>query len=111
MVMTSPKLDDATKIQEDRTISALFEQMRPELDSIFGSAITTDIENVFLKKPGPYIRHSIAHGLLHDGEPYSDDALYACWLIFQLCLIPLYQHREHLRLPFDVPSETVEEKQ
>jgi hypothetical protein len=105
------KLDDATKIQEDRTISALFEQMRPELDSIFGSAITTDIENVFLKKPGPYIRHSIAHGLLHDGEPYSDDALYACWLIFQLCLIPLYQHREHLRLPFDVPSETVEEKQ
>lgn len=104
------KLDDATKIQEDRTISALFEQMRPELDSIFGSAITTDIENVFLKKPGPYIRHSIAHGLLQDGEPYSDDALYACWFIFQLCMIPLYEHREHLRLPFDIPSEAVEEK-
>jgi hypothetical protein len=102
------KLDDATKIQEDRTISSLFEQMRPELDSIFGTAITTDIENVFLRKPGPYIRHSIAHGLLHDGEPYSDDALYACWLIFQLCMIPLYRYREHLRLPFDDPSATAE---
>jgi hypothetical protein len=45
--------DDATMTQQDRTISALFEQMRPELDSIFGRAITTDIENVFLKKPGP----------------------------------------------------------
>lgn len=42
------KLDDATKIQEDRTISSLFEQMRPELDSIFGSATTTDMENVFV---------------------------------------------------------------
>lgn len=104
------KLDDATKIQEDRTISALFEQMRPELDSIFGSPITTDIENVFLKKPGPYIRHSIAHGLLHDGEPYSDDSLYACWLIFQLCMIPLYEHRRHIRLPFDSPSEAIDEK-
>ncbi|AWM04129.2 hypothetical protein CIT40_31605 [Bradyrhizobium amphicarpaeae] len=102
------KLDDATKIQEDRTISALFEQMRPELDSIFGRPITTDLENVFLKKPGPYIRHSIAHGLLHDGEPYSDDALYACWLIFQLCMIPLFKHREHIRLPFDTRSETIE---
>lgn len=105
------KLDDATKIQEDRTISAMFEQMRPELDSIFGSPITTDIENVFLKKPGPYIRHSIAHGLLHDGEPYSDDALYACWLIFQLCMIPLFEHREHIRLPFDARSEAIEKEQ
>jgi hypothetical protein len=103
------KLDDATEIQEDRTISALYEQMRPELDSIFGSPITTDIENVFLKKPGPYIRHSIAHGLLHDGEPFSDDALYACWLIFQLCMIPLFEHREHIRLPFDIHSEAIDE--
>jgi hypothetical protein len=69
------KMDDATKTQEDRTISSLFEQMRQELDSTFGNAITTDIENVFLKKPGPYLRHSVAHGLLHDGDPYSDDAL------------------------------------
>lgn len=82
--------------------------MRQELDSIFGNAITTDIENVFLRKPGPYIRHSIAHGLLQDGAPYSDDALYGCWLIFQLCMLPLYGYRERLTLPFDEPSVTVE---
>jgi hypothetical protein len=95
------KMDDATKTQEDRTISSLFEQMRDELDSIFGSAITTDIENVFLKKPGPYIRHSIAHGLVQDGDPYSNDSLYGCWLIFQLCMFPLHPHRGDINLPFD----------
>lgn len=47
------KFDDSRMTQEDRTISSLFEQMRDELDSIFGRALTTDIENVFLKKPGP----------------------------------------------------------
>jgi hypothetical protein len=44
--------DDTTQTQEDRTISSLFEQMRRELDSVFTDAITADIENVFLLKPG-----------------------------------------------------------
>ncbi|WP_371090198.1 DUF4209 domain-containing protein [Bradyrhizobium sp. WSM2254] len=102
------KLDDATKTQEDRTISSLFEQMRDELDSIFGSAITTDLESVFLKKPGPCLRHSIAHGLLRDGEPYSDDARYGCWLIFQLCMLPLYRNQGSLTLPFDELSSATD---
>jgi hypothetical protein len=95
------KFDDAKLTQQDRTISSLFEQMRPELVSVFGDAITTDVENVFLKKPGPYLRHSLSHGLLHDGDPYSDDAIYGCWLIFHLCVLPLFPHRTQLTLPFD----------
>jgi hypothetical protein len=101
------KLDDATLTQEDRTISSLFDQMHAELVSIFGEAITTDIERVFLKKPGPYLRHSVAHGLLHDGDPYGEDAIYGCWLIFHLCLLPLFEHREQLSLPFDDFLENV----
>jgi hypothetical protein len=93
--------DDSTQTQQDRTISSLFEQMRNELDAIFGTAITTDIERVFLKKPGPYLRHALSHGLLHDGDPYGPDAVYACWLLFRLCLIPLFPYREQLQLPFD----------
>jgi hypothetical protein len=93
--------DDAKMTQQDRTISALFEQMRQELDSIFGRAITTDIENVFLKKSGPYLRHSLAHGLLSDGTPYGVDAIYGCWLIFHLCMLPLFPIRTQLMLPFD----------
>jgi hypothetical protein len=93
--------DDATQTQQDRTISSLFGQMRPELDSILTTAITADIECVFLAKPGPYLRHALAHGLLHDGDPYEADAIYACWLIFRLCMLPLYPHRERLRLIFN----------
>jgi hypothetical protein len=94
--------DDSTMTQQDQTISALFKKMRMELDSIFGRAITTDIENVFLRKPGPYLRHSLAHGLLHDGTPYGADAIYGCWLLFHLCVVPLFQIRTQLMLlPFD----------
>jgi hypothetical protein len=89
--------DDATQTQQDRTISSLFEQMRDELDLVFTRAITTDIENVFLLRPGPHIRHDVAHGVLHDGAPYSPDAIYACWLIFRLCVLPLFPHLEPLR--------------
>jgi hypothetical protein len=95
------KFDDSKMTQEDRTISALFEQMRQELVSVFGNAIITDIENVFLKKPGPSIRHALSHGLLSDGDPYSEDAIYGCWLIFHLCLLPLFPYRTQLTLPFD----------
>lgn len=91
--------DDARQIQEDRTISALFEQMRPELEDIFGKAIVADIDNVFLSKPGPSIRHALAHGLLNDASPYGPDAIYACWLIFRLCCIPLFGHRDEIELP------------
>lgn len=99
------KFDDAKKTQEDRTISSMFELMRSELASVFGDPIVTDIENVFLKKPGPYLRHSLSHGLLQDGAPYSDDAIYACWLIFHLCMLPLFHYRVQLSLPFDDATE------
>lgn len=88
--------DDATQTQQDRTISTLFEQMRSELDATFSKATTTDIENVFLSKPGPSLRHAVAHGLLHDGSPGGADAIYACWLILRLSLVPLYPCRHEL---------------
>ncbi|MGB6175849.1 MAG: hypothetical protein WBF43_05830 [Methylocella sp.] len=93
--------DDATQTQKDRTISSLFEQMRNELDEVFTKPITADIENVFLSKPGPHLRHSLAHGLLDDGGPYGADAIYGCWLIFRLCLLPLFPYRGQLQFPFE----------
>jgi hypothetical protein len=90
--------DNAGQTQEDRTITSLFSSMREELDSVFTRSITDEIERVFLAQPGPVIRHSVAHGLLHDGNPYSADAVYACWLIFRLCLLPLFSYRQELGL-------------
>jgi hypothetical protein len=90
--------DDATQTQQDRTISQLYAQMRPELDAIFGVSLTADIERVFLEKPGPHLRHAVAHGLLSDDDPFGADAVYGCWLIWRLCLLPLVPHRDQLRL-------------
>ncbi|WP_246651210.1 DUF7380 domain-containing protein [Rhizobium laguerreae] len=88
--------DNATKTQQDLTISAMFDQMKTELLEVFGAAFVADIENVFLDQPGPTIRHQIAHGLMTDGNPYGPDSSYACWLIFRLCLITLFPHRENI---------------
>jgi hypothetical protein len=90
------KFDDATQTQQDHTISVLFEQMRDQLDAVFGAAMTTDIEHVFLSRPGPCIRHMVAHGLISDGTPYDTDSLYACWLIYHLCCVPLIPHRSNI---------------
>jgi hypothetical protein len=89
--------DDATQTQQNLTIPQLFGQMREELDAAFTKPITTDIENVFLNRPGPHLRHDIAHGLAHDGTPYGPDAVYGCWLIFRLCLLPLFPYRDQLQ--------------
>lgn len=75
--------------QEDRTISSLYEQMREEMESIFGADLIADIDRVFLRRSGPYIRHRVAHGLLGDFEPHGPDATYGCWLIYRLCCLPL----------------------
>lgn len=88
---------DATETQKDRTISQLFEQMRPELDSLLTVNITADLERVFLQEHGPRLRNTVAHGLLHDGDPYGSDAMYGCWLIFRLCLLPLFAHAAEVR--------------
>ena len=82
-------LNDATRTQEDRTISSLYEGMRPEIDAILGPALAEDIRRVFLAKLGPGIRHGVAHALLPDGAAFAADASYACWLIWRLAVYPL----------------------
>jgi hypothetical protein len=90
--------DDAAGTQEDKTISALFEQMRSEMEAIFTRPLVADIEHVFLKKPGPSLRHGVAHGLLQDSSAFTADAIYACWLIFRLCCAPLFAHKRDIEL-------------
>ena len=74
----------------------MLEKLRPELIVIFGDRMVTDIDNVFNFRGGPNLRNRVAHGLVGQWEPYSEDAIYACWLIFQLCCIPLHDQWEEL---------------
>jgi hypothetical protein len=90
------KINSSDMTQEDRTISSLYEQMRSEMENIMGEAIVADIERVFLHKVGPSVRHQVAHGLLHDASPFSPDAIYACWLMFHLCCLPLFPYWDEI---------------
>jgi len=91
--------DDATQDQQDKTLSALYRDQRADIEAVFGPDLTFNIEQVFLHPAGPQLRHGVAHGLVHDGDPFGPDSFYACWLVLHLCLMPLYDHRASLGLP------------
>ncbi len=82
--------------QEDLTLSALLENKRSALIATFGDRMVTDIDNLFNNRSGPNLRNRIAHGLIGQWTPHSHDAIYACWLILQLCCIPLHGRWEQL---------------
>jgi hypothetical protein len=71
-------------IQEDRSLSALFESVRPEIDALLGPDLANDIELLFVQRPGPALRHAVAHGKLGTAACYSPAAIYACWLIYHM---------------------------
>ncbi len=89
--------DAATQTQQDRMLTSLFADLRNPMEAVFGPEIVNDLDLVFLKRPGPVLRHAVVHGLLSDGSPYDADAIYACWMLFTLMLIPLATVKEELR--------------
>ncbi|MFL9987335.1 DUF4209 domain-containing protein [Paraburkholderia sediminicola] len=76
-------------LQEDRSLSGLLENFREEMDRVFGEDLTNDLELLFVHKPGPALRHELAHGKLYDALCYEADAIYACWFVFFLTIFPL----------------------
>lgn len=86
---TSRILNDMT--QESRSLPSMLDNCREVLEGIFGPAMVFDMDNVFVFKGGPKIRHSVAHGLISGAECSSADAIYACWFIYRLCCLPLLQ--------------------
>ena len=93
ILKTSGK-DDASSImsdltQEDRSLSAIFEHSRDAVAAILGPDLTLDLEMLLLRKPGPALRHELAHGKLSSGGCYSPAAVYACWLILHIMCLPL----------------------
>ena len=87
--------------QEDRSIQSLFDSMREPLEQILGKDIAYEIENLFLLRAGPGVRNGVAHGTFSTGHFYGNDAIYACWLIFQLCFLPLLTNWEEVEAYLD----------
>lgn len=82
--------------QENRNLSVLLSKDRGSLEEVLGPAIVYEIENLFDFRGGPAIRHQLAHGMFSTQACYGTDAIYACWFIFRLCCLPVFEHWEKL---------------
>lgn len=79
--------DDAT--EEDLALSKMFERMRPQLDQALGVELADEVDRLFNVRPGPALRHEIAHGQLSGGACFSEDVYYANWLLYRITVLPL----------------------
>jgi hypothetical protein len=77
-------------LQENRPLSALIDQFRPDLERIFSAPIILEIDLLFTHNSGPALRHDFAHGKVPDGACFDIDVIYACWFIYRLACIPLF---------------------
>jgi hypothetical protein len=84
--------DDA--IEEDRSLDAIISNHRAELNDILGAPLLEELDRVFNVKPGPALRHDVAHGQMSAGQCYSADVIYACWLLYRVCCLFLLEKWE-----------------
>ena len=80
----------------------LSKEHRP-LEQILGPAIIFEIENLFDARPGPALRHRLAHGLLSAAEFHDTHSIYACWFIDRLCCLSFLPHWQHVSPGFESP--------
>lgn len=76
-------------LQEDRSLSGMLGSLRTELEEVFGSDIVNEIDLLFHHKPGPQLRHEVAHGKMSAGACYHTAGIYASWMIYRLTCLPL----------------------
>lgn len=84
--------DDAT--EEDRSLDAIISNHGAELNDILSAPLLEELDRVFNVKPGPALRHDVAHGQMSDGQCYSADVMYACWLLYRVCCLFLLEKWE-----------------
>ena len=89
--------DDST--EEDLALSGMFERMRPQLDSVLGAELADEVDRLFNVRPGPALRHEIAHGQLSGGACFSEDVYYANWLLYRITILPLISHWQRVIEP------------
>lgn len=87
---------DNDGVQSDRSLSKLLSEFAEPLRGIVGPDLLMHLEMIFVGRPGPALRHEMAHGKISAADCYGPDAIYACWFIFLLIAKPLLRDWEEL---------------
>ncbi len=74
-------------IQEERDLNVLLRL--PEVAEIFGEDMVFEMQGLFVERFGANLRNRVAHGLVRDNSFYSNEVLYAWWLVLRLLCIPV----------------------
>lgn len=95
----STKIED-DGIQGDRALSMLMTVAREQLTEIFGEDVVWQIDTLYNFRPGPAIRHELAHGKIGWGAFYTPDVMLACWFVYYLTVLPLLDSWEEEVVPY-----------
>ena len=87
---SDPSTIRTNMVHENRTLSTMLQRDRDLLEEVLGEALVFEIESLFDFRGGPSLRHGVAHGLLSDRQCDTCEAIYACWLLYRLCCLPLF---------------------
>lgn len=91
------EFDDMT--EENVGLTALLGRLRPQLEECIPAEVMLEVELLFHHRPGLALRHAVSHGLLGTGGSFSIDAIYACWLLYQLTCAPLLADWDQILAP------------
>lgn len=88
---------DAAKMEEDglegdRPLNILLSYCRADLEAILGVDMVWELDSLLNFRPGPALRHELAHGKMGWNSFFTDEAISACWLVYFLTILPLFRY-------------------
>jgi hypothetical protein len=76
-----------------------FNRNEDPLHATRSPALAWEIDRLFKTRPGPALRHEVAHGQLSGGDCYHPNVYYANWLIYRLCCLFVLRGWDQLVTP------------
>lgn len=80
-------LDSSNRRQNEQSLNVTLYDYQSELESIFGTDMVFELQNLLVEPLGANLRNEIMHGLVSDGNFYSYPVIYLWWLTLHLCCI------------------------
>jgi hypothetical protein len=96
----SKRGDDST--EQDLSLKNIYVRYRTKLENILTPGLAWEIDRLFNTRPGPALRHEIAHGQLSGEDCYHPNAYYANWLIYRVCCLFVLRNWDKLVTPYCV---------
>jgi hypothetical protein len=93
----SKRGDDST--EQDLSLKNIYVRFRPQLEKLLTPEIAWEVDRLFNTRPGPALRHEVAHGQVGAGDCFHPNVYYANWLMYRLCCLFILKDWDQLITP------------